>query len=36
MGIIGLTYSATGMIAGFTSTILIARYPSFYFFRKCI
>ena len=36
MGVIGLTYSAAGMIAGFLSTILISKYPTFYFFKKCI
>ena len=36
MGVIGLTYSATGMVAGFLSTILIAKFPTFYFFKKCI
>jgi len=34
MLIIGLTYSASGMIEGFISTILIARYNSFYFFKN--
>ena len=36
MGIIGLTYSSTGMIAGLVATMLISKYPSFHFFKKCI